>query len=385
MNEFSLHSITRFSEFLEIKDEWCRFTNRYFPHMYARTHSWLSSWWETYHPGGAGAIYVQRSHRAGLVAAAPLHIRRESFGGFPVRILTLLGCGIGTEDFLISPESKNFIPEVMTAVGESGWDIIRMSRLSEHFAERLEETAVTNGWKVEKSESTDFLVSLPSDFEEYLSCRSRKFRRNLNQAENRLEREGSVEFLVLDPFQDTERVLESGRNIARQSWQYGNGVSHFCEEASNSLYANLTRRQRGAGGEDFNLLLVSGKPVAYLLGCRRGRTYYAIDTAFHRDFQSISAGRVLFARVIGRLIGERSTDVFDFEGAGHYKDDYATDSRTVKSMILYNRNPYAQLIRLFRRSRLYSLVRKYRDVRHVNRPGKGYVKEDANESTSSNK
>lgn len=355
MNGFSFHSITEFPEFVELQEEWDQFTDRYFPETYARTHRWLTAYWKTYHPGGSGAILIQRNKER-VVAAAPLHIRKENFGGFPVRVLSILGRGIGTEDFLVGPESKNFLPEVLAGI--SGWDVMQMSRVSGQFAGELEEAAVSRGWKVEKSDTTDFLISLPTDYREYIRSRSSKFRRNLNLAENRLKREGVAEFQVLDPFRDTERVLEAATNIAEQSWQYQKGVSHFRQ--SNSLYTNLTCQQKGAGGEDFNLLLVSGRPVAYLLGCRRQRTYYAIDTAFHRDYQSVSAGRILYARIIERLIMENNTDILDFEGAGSYKDAYATDTREAKSIIVYNRKPYAQFINLLRRSRLYSYIKSKR-------------------------
>ncbi len=362
MNEYSLRKITSFKEFAGMEDEWKRFTDDYFPDRYSRSHQWLSAYWKTYHAGNSSEIYILSSSNQEFVAAAPLHRCKENFGGFPVRSLSILGRGIGREGFLISQGTRDFLTQIMNAIGKSGWDIIRLSRVDKEFAGALEEAATASGFVVETIESTDYLVNMPSDYGEFLRGRSRKFRRNLNQAENRLEREGTVEFLVLDPFRDTAQVLDAGMEIARQSWQYLSGVSHFSQGPSGSFYENLTRRGKGAGGEDFNLLLVSGKPVAYLLGCLRGRTYYAIDTGFHKDYQAVSAGRVLFARVIQRLMAEKNTDVFDFEGAGEYKKDYATDIRTVKSLVVYNNRLYPEMIRYFRRSRLNAFAKKCRDA-----------------------
>ena len=380
MTKFTFHRVTRFPEFLKMREEWERFTDSYFPETYARTHRWLAAYWKTYHPDGPSAVQVQRDDE-GIVAAAPLLVRKENFSGLPVRMLAVLGRGIGREDFLLSPASNGFLPAAFANIEGAGWDVMQLSRVSPEFAAKVEEAATSRGWKAEKRETKDFFITLPADYREYIGSRSKKFRRNLNLAENRMKREGIVEFQVLDPFRDSERVLEAAASIARRSWQYEKGVSHFRD--SDSLYANLTCQRNGAGGEDFNLLLVSGIPVAYLLGCRRGRTYYAIDTAFRQDFRSACAGTVLYARIIERLIRERHTDVLDFEGDGSYKDAYATDSRESNSIILYNRRPYSRFIRFFRQSGLYSYMKSKRHGLAGADSGKTTDKEVPDEEASS--
>ena len=181
----------------------------------------------------------------------------------------------------------------------------------------------------------------------------------MNQAINRLEREGAVTLEVLDPFIDTERVIALGKAVSSTSWQFREGKSHFNDKGAASFYANLASRGYGAGGEEFSVLLVSEKPVAYLLGCRKGDTYYAIDTAFHADYRNVSAGRILFSMIFKRLIQQGGVDYFDFEGSGEYKDDYATDRRKAVSLTIYNRTLYPQCIRRLRRSSIYGRIRDF--------------------------
>ncbi|GFO66555.1 hypothetical protein GMLC_01340 [Geomonas limicola] len=354
MTGHPLEKWTDYREFCSAQTQWEEFTGRLFPENYSKTFPWLAAWWESYLDQGEATVYLQRDSQGRIAAAAPFFSRWEHFGGLPVRLLHLVGHGIGTDDLLVGPDADRFLPALVGSLCEESWHVARFHRVRNagQLAQLLEAVRAV-GCRYTLQESLDYLVELPGDYQQYLGSRSRKFRRNLNQAENRLNRLGNVEFLVLDPYRDAERVIDAGLRIARGSWQYRQGLSHFNERQRGTLYESLSARGRGAGGEDFNLLLVDGNPVAYLLGCRRQRTYYAVDTAFHEDFRSVSAGRILFNKIVERLILQGEVDLLDFEGAGEYKDDYANATLTIQSVLVYRPSAYGRLVRCFKESALF--------------------------------
>jgi CelD/BcsL family acetyltransferase involved in cellulose biosynthesis len=359
MAQFTMQCLTTYEEFCEIKSEWDEFTSRCFPSNYSRTYPWLAAWWKTYHNLNSVNIYIQRNKEGKINSAAPLYSKWEFFGGLPVRMLYILGNGFGTDDFLVANDTRGFVSAVFKEICDKNWHVVRLGRITnELLLNELLESAKESGCNYTITDTVDFFIRLPISYYEYLQSRTRKFRRNLNQAENRLNKLGHVEFEVLDPYKDAVRVQDAGEEIARTSWQYKEGRSHFNKRNGGTLYSSLAQFERGAGGEDFNLLLVDGKPVAYLLGCRRDRNYYAIDTAFHENFRNVSAGRILFVRIIERLINEQQVDILDFEGAGDYKDDYANEKAQIKSVTLYNNSFYASIIHNFRDSRLYAYLKR---------------------------
>ncbi|CAH2031394.1 GNAT family N-acetyltransferase [Trichlorobacter ammonificans] len=360
MTEHRLECLHSFDEFMAIRDDWDRFMATSFPENYARSHPWLAAWWATYHHRRPALVYLQRHWRDNrIIAAAPLLIRWDRFGGFPVRAVQSIGSGIGSDDFLVSPESRGFTAAVFDALHRTGrWELCRLRRCSpDRLRTMLAQVHPGLERRMEPVESDDYYIAFPASYAAYHQSRSRKFRRNLNQALNRLEREGTVTMEVLDPFRDAARVATLGRAVAGTSWQYRAGKSHFNDSGSASFYANLARTGCGAGGEEFSVLLVADRPVAYLLGCRRGHTYYAVDTAFHADYRHVSAGRILFGRVFERLIRQGGVDYFDFEGSGDYKDDYATDRRRAVSLVIYNHTLYPRCIKLLRETGLYARLR----------------------------
>lgn len=362
MKGMHFECLTDFTAFQAVRHDWNRFMQHWFPENYARTHTWLAAWLNSYHQGKQLRIYLQRDTPDGpITALAPLLIRQERFGGFPVRSVQSIGSGIGCDDFLLSPDSSGFVPAVLNDLRtRHSWDVCRLQRTgSELFRQELGRTLANLGMANEQSISHDYAITLPASYEAYQQTRTRKFRRNYNQALNRLERHGALSLELLDPFRDAERVKELGNRIAAGSWQFKSGKSHFNNTGSANLYASLARAGNGADGEEFTVLLVAERPVAYLLGCRKGQTYYAVDTAFHDDFRMVSAGRILFGMLIKRLIEEGGIERFDFEGSGDYKDDYATDYREAVSYTIYNHGLYPRCIRSMRSTALYGRLRRF--------------------------
>ena len=361
MTDQYIECLQSYQEFQSIRSDWEEFMDHCFPENYGRTHAWLSAFWNSYHRDEPALIFLQR-HPADrrIVAAAPLIIKKETFGWLPILSLQTLGMGIGTDDFLLGPEAVDFVPAVLgELVNNRRWHVARFRRISSPkcLVEVMNSCTAFN-CPADFSETEDYFIEFPSSYKEYQQSRSRKFRRNLNQALNRLEREGIVSLEILDPFADIQRVGDLGREIAHTCWQYREGKSHFNEKGAANFYANLASTGQGSKGEEFSVLTVGGRPVAYLLGCRRGRTYYAVDTAFHADYRHVSAGRILFGMIFKRLIEEGGVDYFDFEGSGEYKDDYATHVRKTKQLVAYNNSLYPRGLRTLKRSSVYTILKR---------------------------
>lgn len=359
-----MECLQSFAEFQSVQSDWQEFTQRFFPENYSRTHAWLSAWWTTYHYNQPALVYIQRRPADGrIVAVAPLFIKKEVFSGLPILSLQTLGVGIGADDFLISPEAQGFAMSVFSDLANNRrWHVARFRRLrSTLFCEETRQTCATLACITDYTETEDYVVEFPASYTEYLQSRTRKFRRNLNQAANRLDKEGTVTVDILDPILNADRVWTLGKEVAATSWQFREGKSHFNDSGSDCFYANLAKFGRGSGGEEFTVMLVDGRPVAFLLGCRRGRTYFAVDTAFHADYRHVSVGRLLFGRIIERLIEQGEVAEFDFEGDGEYKDDYATNARKAHFLTIYNRSLYSRGIRLLRGSRFYATLKGFRN------------------------
>lgn len=364
MSDVTLECLHSHQEFRSIRDDWDEFMDRCFPENYARTHALLSVFWETYHAGHQALIYVQRASAGGrIVAAAPLIVKYENFGGFRVRMLQSLGRGIGCDDFLIGPDAVQVVRAVLTDLScRRAWDITTLRRVSpSFFLDELITVSREKRYHIDICTTSDYLVTLPKNYGDYLASRSSKFRNNLMHAHKRLLEAGKISIERLSPFTRPARALALCEEVARQSWQFKAGKSHFNVNGSASFYANLGQSGRWTGGEEFVVLLVGNKPAAFMLGCKRGRTYYLIDTAYDEQFRHVSVGRVLFSKTIEHLIERGDVDRFNLEGGGEYKDYYANERRAVRSITMYSDSLYGRCIRLLRGTRLYGMLKRIRE------------------------
>lgn len=367
MSDMPLECLQTHQEFRSIRDDWDEFMDRCFPENYAKSHAWLSAFWETHHAGQLALIYIQRAPGGGkIVAAAPLVIKKENFGGFRVRLLQALGRGIGCDDFLLGPDAHQTVQAVFADLdSRQAWDVTMLRRVSHtRFQNELMAASQAMDCNTEIVASTEHLVNLPQTYQEYLASRTSKFRNNLKNATKRLEMEGVVSVKILSPFSQSDQALTLCEKVAKKSWQFKSGKSHFNTYSSSSFYANLSKTGRGTGGEEFVVLLLGNMPVAFMLGCKRGRTYHLVDTAYNEEYRNISVGRVLLCKTIERLIENGDVDCFNLEGDGEYKNHYANEAMTAHQVTIYRRSVYGHCIRFIRRTALYHFLKKLRERRN---------------------
>lgn len=361
MNNVSVECLQSYDDFQLIRDDWDEFMTHNFPENYARTHAWLSAYWMTHHAGKLALIYVQRDTEDGkIVAAAPLIIKKENFGGFRVRMLQALGRGVGCDDFLLGSTARQVVQAVFSDLNSrQTWDVSMFRRVSHsRFQDELRTTSQVMNCHTDCIASTEHFVHLPETYEEYLGSRSSKFRNNLKNAIKRLEMAGGVSIEVMSPFTQTNRALALCEEVAKNSWQFKAGKSHFNVDSSASFYCNLAKTGGGSGGEEFVVLLIGDKPVAFLFGCKCGRIYHLIDTAYDEEFRAISVGRVLFCKTIERLIESGDVDTFNLEGEGEYKDYFANKTKTSHQVTMYKSTFYGRCIHFVRKTETYHLLKK---------------------------
>lgn len=366
MNNVSVECLQSYLEFQAIREDWDEFMMNNFPENYARTHAWLSAYWMTHHPGQSALIYIQWDvENRRIIATAPLIIKKENFGGFRVRMLQALGRGVGCDDFLLGSTSCQVVQAVFSDLkSRQTWDVSIFRRVSHtRFQDELAATSLAMSCHTDSIDSTEHFVLLPQTYIEYVGSRSSKFRNNLKNAIKRLEMAGGVSIEVLSPFTQADRALTLCEEVAKKSWQFKTGKSHFNTNSSACFYNNLVKTGCGAGGEEFVVLLVADKPVAFMLGCKRGRSYHLIDTAYDEEFRAISVGRVLFCKTIERLIESGEVDRFNLEGDGEYKEYFANNAETAHQITMYSSSLYGRCISSIRKTGLYHRLKKLLECR----------------------
>jgi len=105
---------------------------------------------------------------------------------------------------------------------------------------------------------------------------------------------------------------------------------------------------------DITIFKFDDEPIAYLLGAKLNKIYYAIETAYKQKYFDLSPGMLLHLHVIKRLCDEQDVDILDFGYDASYKVRWTDENRPEKQITIYNNRVYPKLISFCRKTEIYS-------------------------------
>ena len=175
---------------------------------------------------------------------------------------------------------------------------------------------------------------LDQDFDAYLAGFSAKSRSTLKRKARKLaERSGGAADIRCYRG-EAEIALFHGaaRTLSARTYQerlLGAGLPDG-PEALDEMRA-LARRDRVRGW----LLLLEGRPIAYLYAPAQGATLIYAHLGYDPDFADLSPGTVLQLEAMRQLMAERAFRLFDFtEGDGQHKRQFATGAIDCVDLLL---------------------------------------------------
>lgn len=345
-----------------LETEWNEFIESRFPTYFCRDFAWSRAWWQAYAQGDRVEIFVFRLRESGsIVGILPFWVRRETFGGFPVRLLEILSRGVGCEDLLIDHDHVEAAGQALAdALGRVRWDVARFSNLRNPITTRsLRTIGERLGFRVEASTASRSFITTEGNFDDYFKARSSSFRRNLRAATRRAESMGELSFRKCELWTMTPTQLDAAAEIAKQSWQYQQGGSHFCHLRDTSLVEGLVESPvRPSGDAELWLMSIDGKDMALNFCALKAGRLEGIEQAFMQDFGKCSPGLLLLMHVIEQKFQDPQTGVFVLGTGEGYQGRTSDESDPVENLVFYRNNPYGRLIRAARESDLYQALRR---------------------------
>jgi CelD/BcsL family acetyltransferase involved in cellulose biosynthesis len=201
------------------------------------------------------------------------------------------------------------------------------------------------------------LVDLEHGWDAYWRSRTGRWRQRNRLSERRLAQRGTVAYLRHrpsgaaggdgDPRWDLYDACEA---LAERSWQgaslTGNTLSHG---RVRPFLRDVHAAAAEAGAVDLNLLLLDGRPAAFVYGYVWGNEVFHLRTGFDAALTSDGAGSVLIGRMIQDSCrrGDRRLNL----GAGYldWKRNWATSIAPTRRVTAYApASPRAQALRIKR-------------------------------------
>ncbi|MGH7575087.1 MAG: GNAT family N-acetyltransferase, partial [Longimicrobiales bacterium] len=156
-------------------------------------------------------------------------------------------------------------------------------------------------------------IRTAGDWDAFLDSRSRSLRKNLQRGRRRLEREGPVEYRIVDHAPAACQAFDQYLDIEGRSWKANSDAGVRADAVDQSFYRCLTALLGPDRLIEFRFIDVAGQPVAGTFGIRHDQRFYSLKIAHDQRFAAASPGTLLESLEI-RDCFDRDVVEYDFLG-----------------------------------------------------------------------
>jgi predicted GNAT family acetyltransferase len=165
-----------------------------------------------------------------------------------------------------------------------------------------------------------WFMTVPPNIETFFSGMNSRFRRNFKHKQNLLneEHKGDVVSTVYTKDVDYDHLSGYIEQIAAKTYHRGLGFGWKNNDENRNRFKLVARK----GWLKIYLLFLSGIPVSYYIGTRRGETLFLNFTGYDPALRKNEVGTILFVKLVEDAI-ESGIKVIDFgSGDAFYKQQY---------------------------------------------------------------
>lgn len=322
----------------DLRNEWdeilslSSYTNPFL--SFAWVESWLRSFSNEYERPVVLYLHDSSRYRGFL----PLILHKTRSAGVPIRSLELAGSheavykgpiAVGDQEAFARQAIRFLLTEV------EGWDTLVLDSVAD--PEWL--SCFTHASEAESIRfrrhplRTAPCMALPGDYETLRQRAKKSLRHNLKRRQNNAARRGVVIERISGDAVRPDHIYEA-REVERRSWKKKVGVGIFLDDAHLNLHLGLLKSEKPFA-LDLLFLRIDGAAVAFQYGFTQRNSYYAYNTSYDEEFQSLSPGLLMTNSLLTELI-PAGVGVFDFlVGDDSYKKDWTSDVRDIEGITAY--------------------------------------------------
>jgi CelD/BcsL family acetyltransferase involved in cellulose biosynthesis len=186
------------------------------------------------------------------------------------------------------------------------------------------------------------LASAPASFDEYWKTLDGRTRNNVERAERRLRRVGSVQIDIVDGADPRlDGAIGDYTVVYERSWKPPEPYPAFIPE--------LCRMAAARGWLRLALARVDGRPIAAQIWLVAGARAYIYKLAYDRSMARLGAGTLLTARLMRHVLDvDRVTEVDYLAGDEPYKREWMNRRRERRGIVGFDPRSFAGILQAAR-------------------------------------
>jgi CelD/BcsL family acetyltransferase involved in cellulose biosynthesis len=348
-----VHLLSRPEEFAALGPMWTRLQCQSRQPSPFLTFGWFDAAWR-WRDERAQLSLVCCMHGQNLLGVLPLVRRASTFGAGSIRTLEFLAvpdtqvCDVLTSEANRSTVASALADELVRRQRE--WDAITLRYLPDGAIALtdLRQALSRHGMRCQVTHATrNPWIALDSSWETYYASRSRRLKKAINLANNRLTKAGHVEVRWLQPGQgdaaDVESQVDEITAISARSWKMRTGNS-LDNTGPQAFLRRLSRHAHRTGCLSIWTLMLDKQPIAMEFQLIDGGCVYALRSDFDAAYEPLSPGSHLSRHMLAHLFGRGLRRYLMGPGENVYKYRWADDAEAVSTMTVYGRSLRGRLL-----------------------------------------
>jgi hypothetical protein len=317
------------------------------------TKEWLKTWWECFGANNELLFICALDQNDSLKGFAPLKISKSSFYGlFYYRIVGFIGTGGPSLpdhlQFVSVPEYRkelfhsviNFLHSNFTF-----YDVISFSSIdgNSKFATEFEQLDLNLQDITIIGEPCPYF-SLPVSYQEFLSTKSAKTRRNIKKAKKRIEKEFNVNLHYITKNDEINEAFKVAALLHEKSLMENKKEGSFRKPGFLEFHKRFAKLLLKKGHLIFVILYLDNQPVAFRYGFNLNDKYYDYLTGYDPYYKKWSPGVAIMNYIIADLIRRKTKEYDLLRGGYRYKYHWADKQRASLTKNIYNKSLKGNII-----------------------------------------
>ena len=276
-----------------------------------------------------------------VTAIAPLWLKRISFRGLSTRALVFISSSeTAQSDFIVHPGAREeALRALLRHFAESRrapWDVVSLMQWPSESVNLRVFTSLVEEGRVRSFSgisSVTIYVPIEGDWEAFWKSRSYLFRKSRRGIQNRLNRSGEVEVVLLEGDR-AEEAFSLYRAVASRGWKHREGLSLSSRPATERFLRCLSTTAGRQGWLMVWVLRIRGNPVAAEFDLSCGGRVYALRADFDEDHASYSPGAYLEYHILKHLFERGYREYNAGPGREAYKTRWTESERTNQTVTI---------------------------------------------------
>lgn len=338
--------ITAADEFLALRSAWDDLSRRVGKPCAFLTHDWFDAAWQ-WRQDSASLFLLCGWEGGRLVGVLPL-VRlnvRQPLGATVLEFLAVPDTQVC--DVVADAEHRDAVAGAFAdslARRKAEWDVMRLRNLpvGSVAASALAAALAARTIRSATRRSTENLfVPLNEVWEAYYAGRSRRLKKAINLASNRLAKAGTISIEWCAPESaaafDADSLVATIADLSARSWKSVTGNS-LDNPGPRAFIRRLTEHAAARGWLSVWTLHLDSRPLAMEYQIQADGNVYALRSDFDAECDHISPGSHLSRHLLERLFGRGLDRYLMGPGGNPYKFRWATAGEPVFEMAAYNRS-----------------------------------------------